>query len=72
MNTASKTVEELQKLNQELKQTFNLVSYCKVNNYIDVLDNSNNWCVGKILNMESNHIFISFDGWKDSFNEVNF
>ncbi|EGR34208.1 ubiquitin carboxyl-terminal hydrolase family protein, putative [Ichthyophthirius multifiliis] len=45
-------------------------NYIKLNQYLDVMDNSNNWCVGKIISIEQNQLYINFDGWKESFNEV--
>ena len=49
---------------------FNFIDHIDVDIYIDVIDNKNIWCVGKVIGKKGKDIKINYDGWNDSYNEV--
>lgn len=63
-------VDEIQQSILDLKG-YQISKYCTVGSYLDVMDNRDSWCIGKVLSIDSKGMMtIRFDGWADKYKEV--
>ncbi len=69
MNTTQKSeVEDIEKKINQLK-TLNIDNF-QSGLYVDILDDTKNWCSAQIIARNGDTVKIHFDGWSSKYDEV--